>query len=301
MSAGLGVGLAAGAVLCAIAFAVGQSLLSGEVRAWVPHLARRLVRSAARQLPPDARERYERDWLAELAAWEDRPLSALVKAAHIRWAANGIRGSLCGVSVSGDRLKRVFDLSIALVALFILLPVLLGIAISIKLDSRGPVFVRVPRAGRDDASFPLFQFRSMHVDMTSRLEGNDSDDGIMFKIRRDPRLTRLGHTLRRFGLDQLPQLFNVLRGDMSIVGPRPLPPRDAPSEEEAERLRSSVRPGLTGPSQAEDLFPYPALSDEEKARLDAEYARSRSFRMDLRLIVRPVFDLLRRRLTRRGP
>ncbi len=231
-----------GAGLAAAALAVANSLIAGEVRAWLPHLARNLVRSAARRLPPDTRARYEEEWLAELAAWEDRPLSALAKAAHLRWNANSIRESLDGVVVKSERLKRVVDICSAFALLSILSPLLIAIAIAIKLESRGPVFFDQPRTGRDNTTFRLIKFRSMYVETwrgrTEEIADLDWDEGVMFKIREDPRVTRVGRLLRRYSLDELPQLFNVLRGDMTFVGPRPLV---FPEEEQGSR----VRPGLT--------------------------------------------------------
>src|SRR5665811_2619665 len=105
-------------------------------------------------------------------------------------------------------------------------PVMLATAIAIKVESRGPVFFRQPRAGRGNTSFEVIKFRSMYIDAEQRKAAvgdmNEAGDGVMFKIRRDPRVTRVGRFIRRFSIDELPQLFNVLRGEMSLVGPRPL-------------------------------------------------------------------------------
>lgn len=300
MSVGSGVTLIAGASVCAAAIAIVHSLLAGEIRAWLPYLARRLVRSAARRLPPPARVRYESDWLAELAAWEDRPLSALTKAAHLRWKANGIRGSIYGISLKGDRPQRILDLSFAVVSIVFFSPLLIACAVAIKLESRGPVFFRQARAGRDNANFALIKFRSMYVDPP--IQPNELvDDGVMFKIRQDPRITRVGRFLRRYSLDELPQFFNVLRGDMSLVGPRPLSTAVAHQlakeryvEEDVERQRSAVRPGLTGVSQLAIYATKHRISGfDEMLRLDAEYARSRSLATDLRLLVRTVRVVVR--------
>lgn len=202
--------------LLALVVAIIHSLAADEIRAWLPYLSRRLARSAARQLPAGSRARCEADWLAELAAWEDRPLSALAKAVHTRWKVKAIRESLGGVQLKGERAKRAFDWLSAMGFLVLYAPLLLAAAVAIKLDSRGPVFVRQPRIGRSGKSFRLIKFRSMYVDAGPRTE--------VFSIHGDPRITRVGRIIRRFSLDELPQFFNILKGDMSLVGPRPLPP-----------------------------------------------------------------------------
>lgn len=246
MSSAVAVVLVVGAGFCAAVVAIVHSLAADEIRAWMPYLARRLVRSAARRLPVDMRARFEGDWSAEIAAWQDRPLSALAKAAHIRWKANAIRRSLGGASLGSDRLKRVFDIGFAVALLVLLAPVLIATAIAIKLESRGPVFFRQPRAGRGDRSFALFKFRSMYVEGEHR-EVVDALPGVLFKIREDPRVTRVGRFIRRFSLDDLPQLFNVLLGDMSLVGPRPLTPAEIKALDEDERRQKvEQRPGIAG-------------------------------------------------------
>ena len=122
--------------------------------------------------------------------------------------------------------KRALDVVGSLALLIVFAPVMVAAAISIKLESRGPAFFRQRRAGRGNSSFQLIKFRSMYIDAEERKKEmgalNEASDGVMFKIRRDPRVTRAGRFMRRFSIDELPQLFNVLRGEMSLVGPRPL-------------------------------------------------------------------------------
>jgi lipopolysaccharide/colanic/teichoic acid biosynthesis glycosyltransferase len=294
VSNALGIVLLVAAGVLAIAIAVAHSLLADEIRAWLPYLGRRLIRSAARHLPVDTQASYERDWLAELAAWEDRPLSALAKAVHIRWKVGAIRESLGGASIQGDRTKRVFDLCSAMVALFLLGPLLVATAIAIKLESRGPVFFRQPRTGRDNKSFRLIKFRSMYIgEQAHRYKYKESyeSDGVMFKIHGDPRITRVGRFLRRTSLDELPQLLNVLKGDMSLVGPRPLIPADEISIGDQNSGRLDVRPGLTGPRQIE-TFEHAGETPPEGDKLDEEYARSRSLLLDIRLLLRTVCTVL---------
>jgi lipopolysaccharide/colanic/teichoic acid biosynthesis glycosyltransferase len=267
VSLGFGLALVVLGVVGAAMVTALQSLLADEARAWLPHLSKWLVRSAARRLPPSERADYERDWLAEIAGWSDRPLSMTIKATHLRWGANDIRGSLSGCSVRGDRLKRTMDIAVAGVALMAFVPLLALIALAIRGESEGPVFFRAVRVGRDGKQFSLLKFRTF-----------DLNSG------HDPRLTRVGRLLRRTYLDELPQLANVLRGDMSLVGPRPFLLRVyESSSDEAMQVRSAVRPGLTGPTQ---LALDDAQSFDEVLRRDTDYARSRSIWTDLAILGR---------------
>lgn len=225
-------------------------------------------------------------------------MSALAKAAHLRWKANGIRASLGGVAVRGGRIKRVFDLAFASILLISIAPTLLVIAIAIKMDSPGPIFYRQRRLGRDNGSFALIKFRSMYAGANrgTRISANEGQEEVMFKIRRDPRVTRIGRFLRRSSLDELPQLLNVIRGDMSLVGPRPsVHEEEVPQDEDAEVARSAVRPGLVGIARLVQLSRGRYLTYEEEANLEAEYARSASLFSDLRLLLRSVHYALSRR------
>jgi exopolysaccharide biosynthesis polyprenyl glycosylphosphotransferase len=183
--------------------------------------------------------------------------------------------------------KRVLDVigSLTLIALFS--PLMLTIAIAIKLESRGPVFFRQPRAGRGNSSFKLIKFRSMYVDAEQRKaemeELNEASDGVMFKIREDPRVTRVGRFIRRFSLDELPQLFNVLRGEMSLVGPRPLIFPETAALEEAWHLRRlELRPGLTGPWQVYGRSQSPF---QEMVRFDYQYVAGWSLARDIEILL----------------
>jgi len=182
--------------------------------------------------------------------------------------------------------KRAFDVVAAGLMLMVLAPLLAAIALIVKLESRGPVFFRQPRAGHRGAPFRLLKFRTMAVDADERKEEiaalNDLPDGVMFKVRRDPRVTGVGRVLRRVSLDELPQLFNVVRGEMSLVGPRPL------ILPESERLgegwharRFDLRPGLTGPWQ---ISGRSDLSVHEMVRLDFQYVTGWSLGRDLAIL-----------------
>jgi exopolysaccharide biosynthesis polyprenyl glycosylphosphotransferase len=183
--------------------------------------------------------------------------------------------------------KRVLDTvgSLGLIALFA--PLMIAIAIAIKLESRGPVFFRQPRAGRGNTSFQLIKFRSMYVDAEQRkaeiAELNEASDGVMFKIREDPRVTRVGRFIRRFSLDELPQLFNVLMGQMSLVGPRPLIfPETAALEEDWHLRRLELRPGLTGPWQVYGRSQSPF---QEMVRFDYQYVAGWSLARDIEILL----------------
>jgi exopolysaccharide biosynthesis polyprenyl glycosylphosphotransferase len=185
------------------------------------------------------------------------------------------------------RLKCWLDFWLALGGVIILAPILGGIAIAIKLSSPGPVFFRQERIGLHGKVFQMWKFRTMVVNapaLQAQLETqNQSKDGILFKIKHDPRVTPLGHFLRRTSLDELPQLFNVLGGEMSLVGPRPLPLRDVERFETWHHIRHQVLPGITGIWQ---ISGRSDLSDfDDAARLDLYYIDNWSLNLDLDILV----------------
>lgn len=190
--------------------------------------------------------------------------------------------------------KRMFDAIAAALGLLLLSPVLLAVAIAVRLDSPGPVFFRQERVGRGGRTFRIHKFRTMHVDAPSR--------GPAITVGVDPRITRVGHVLRGHRLDELPQLIDVLWGDMSLVGPRPEVPRYVehyPAEMRAKVL--SVRPGITDPASLEHLDEATLLasaSDPEreyvqvilprKLALQADYAARATLASDLKVIARTL-------------
>lgn len=194
------------------------------------------------------------------------------------------------LSRSAHRAKRTFDVVLASLVLVAFSPLLIAIALAIKSGSRGPILFRQPRAGREGVPFQLLKFRTMAIDADDRKdevsERNDLDDGVMFKIRRDPRVTRVGRLLRRLSLDEVPQLVNVVHGDMSLVGPRPLilPESEALGEDWHAR-RFDLRPGLTGPWQ---ISGRSDLSVHEMVRLDFQYVTGWSLGRDLEILAATV-------------
>jgi exopolysaccharide biosynthesis polyprenyl glycosylphosphotransferase len=197
------------------------------------------------------------------------------------------------------RLKRALDLGVGTIALVLLSPVFAACALAIKLDSPGPVFFRQRRVGRRDQHFEVFKFRSMYVDADERKDevaelnfhGGASETG-MFKIREDPRITRVGRILRRYSLDELPQLLNIVRGDMSLVGPRPLIETEDRQIEGRFRRRLDLTPGLTGLWQAHGRSDIPF---EEMVNLDFVYATNWSLWGDVKLLMRTCSVVVRGR------
>ena len=194
--------------------------------------------------------------------------------------------------------KRAFDLVFALTALVLLLPVYVGIAAAVALTSPGPIFFGHTRVGRDGAPFTCWKFRTMQVDAEERLQAllaADEDARAQweesFKLVDDPRITPLGGYLRRSSLDELPQFWNVLRGEMSIVGPRPVVPDELAYYGEDASAYLAVRPGLTGPWQA---FGRTNLSYDDRVLLDRHYADEFDLLLDIGIIVRTVGAVARR-------
>ena len=190
--------------------------------------------------------------------------------------------------------KRFFDFVVAALFLIFASPVLLVIALAIKLTSKGPVFFLQQRFGLHRKKFTMFKFRTMVVDAEQRqaeLEGINEAHGPVFKMKTDPRVTRIGAFLRKTSLDELPQLFNIVRGEMSLVGPRPLPLRDVARFEEAWLLRRfSVRPGLTCLWQVRGRS---NTTFDEWIKLDLEYIDSWTFGLDLSILAQTVPAVLR--------
>jgi exopolysaccharide biosynthesis polyprenyl glycosylphosphotransferase len=190
--------------------------------------------------------------------------------------------------------KRLIDVVLAATALVLLAPVFVITAIAITLDSKGPVLFVQPRVGRHKRTFRLMKFRTMCADAELRqasLEVLNEARGPVFKIANDPRVTRVGRWLRRTSIDELPQLWNVLRGDMSLVGPRPLPLRDVRRFHQAvQRKRFSVKPGLTCLWQ---ISGRSTLTFDEWLRLDLWYIDNWSLTLDLKLILRTVPAVIR--------
>ena len=187
-----------------------------------------------------------------------------------------------------DGVKRAMDLVLAGAALVALAPLLLVVAVAVKVTSKGPVFFKQVRVGLRGRHFEMYKFRSMVADAEQRLaELKDKNEqaGPVFKMARDPRITPIGRILRTFSIDELPQLFNILRGEMTIVGPRPPVPREVSQYEPWQRRRLSVRPGLTCLWQVQGRN---RIGFDEWMLLDLQYVDQWSFTKDASLIGRTI-------------
>jgi len=191
--------------------------------------------------------------------------------------------------------KRVFDAAVSGAMIVVAAPLWAVIALAVKLDSPGPVFYRDRRVGLAEREFGMFKFRSMYVDAGERqagLEEANEASGPLFKIKDDPRVTRVGRMLRRYSVDEFPQILNVLRGEMSLVGPRPLPLRDYVQLEDWHRKRYLVLPGMTGLWQVSGRID---LSFDDLVRLDFYYLENWSIWLDISILAKTLPAVLARR------
>ncbi|MGY1594299.1 sugar transferase [Geodermatophilus sp. SYSU D00708] len=189
--------------------------------------------------------------------------------------------------------KEAFDRTSAALGILFLAPVLLGIALAVKVTSSGPVFFRQERVGRDGRTFSMLKFRSMVVGadrMVDDLAADSDGNGVLFKKKVDPRVTRVGRVMRRYSLDELPQLINVLRGDMSLVGPRPPLQREVEQYGYDMRRRFLVKPGLTGLWQVSGRSD---LSWDDSVRIDVRYVENWSLTFDFMILWKTAGAVLR--------
>ncbi len=192
--------------------------------------------------------------------------------------------------VSGtDVVKRGCDITISTMALVMLSPVLLMIAAVIKMEDRGPVFFSQTRVGRFGKTFKMFKFRSMCPGAEERLRDllsrNQHTEGITFKIKDDPRVTRVGKLLRKYSMDELPQFYNVWRGDMTLVGPRPPGPREVERYSLSDRRRLEAKPGITCFWQ---ISGRSEIDFSQQVELDVRYIESQNFWLDMEILVKTI-------------
>ncbi len=180
--------------------------------------------------------------------------------------------------------KRLLDISISLLIMVVLLPVFAVIIIVIRVSSKGPVVFKQERAGKNGKPFMFYKFRTMRADVDSFGPSPKTGD--------DPRLTRVGKFLREYSLDELPQLFNILKGDMSIIGPRPLYVSQMAEWDERQKKRLLVKPGLTGLAQ---ISGRGELTREEKLELDVKYVETAGFRLDMKIVFATVAQVFGRK------
>lgn len=181
-------------------------------------------------------------------------------------------------------MKRLIDVIGSIVALVVFTPTMLVIMLLIKLEDKGPVFYGQTRIGKNGAEFKMWKFRSMIEnahELRSQMMAQNDADGPMFKIKDDPRVTKIGHFIREKSLDEIPQFFNVLKGEMSLVGPRPSLPEEVMEFDSRERERLNVLPGLTGLWQVSGRN---NLSFDDMIALDLEYVKHHSVLWDIKII-----------------
>ncbi len=218
-----------------------------------------------------------------LKIYENQSFNSVQSAQRMRlrlvmWA---IRGKI------QTNLKRAFDLVVAVVMLIVTSPIMLVTAVIIKLNSPGPVFFHQKRVGKWGDTFFCYKFRSMYIDAEERkselMEQNEADE-VVFKMKNDPRVTTVGRIIRKLSIDELPQLFNVIKGEMSMVGPRPPIPNEVSQYEFEQMRRLSAMPGITGLQQVtERTAPF-----KRWVELDLEYIAEQSLAKDIEILVRTV-------------
>lgn len=184
--------------------------------------------------------------------------------------------------------KRLFDIILSTIGLIVLSPIMGIIAYRIKKEDGGPVFYKQVRVGKNGHQFRMYKFRSMVVNadqLLENLKNQNEVDGAMFKMKHDPRITKVGHFIRKHSLDELPQLVNVLKGDMSLVGPRPPLPVEVKQYTEYDKQRLYVMPGCTGLWQATERN---NVGFDKMVKLDLEYIKNASFMYDLSIIFKTI-------------
>ncbi len=220
--------------------------------------------------------------LAEMYAVSERTVDMVGDCPVVSVAAKTIDPSALAV-------KRAFDILLSFLGLIVSAPIILLAAVPLKLESRGPLFFSQNRVGRNGRVFRIYKLRSMYADAEARkaelLDQNEMQ-GPMFKMRHDPRITKMGRFIRATSIDELPQLLNVLRGDMSLVGPRPPLMEEFCQYESADKRRLSMRPGLTGLWQVSGRNEVPEF--EEVVRMDLQYIDNWSLRLDAQILLRTI-------------
>ncbi|MBQ6535114.1 MAG: exopolysaccharide biosynthesis polyprenyl glycosylphosphotransferase [Opitutales bacterium] len=189
----------------------------------------------------------------------------------------------------GYFVKRLLDIVVSAIMIVLLAPFLLLVALLIKLESRGPVIYRSTRVGKDGRNFAFYKFRSMYLDADKKKAEmhalNESGDGVIFKMKNDPRITKIGKFIRKFSIDELPQLFNVLEGNMSLVGPRPPLPSEVAQYTLDQRKRLHIKPGITCIWQISGRSDIPF---KKQVMLDEEYIKNHNLFKDLIILLKTI-------------
>jgi exopolysaccharide biosynthesis polyprenyl glycosylphosphotransferase len=189
--------------------------------------------------------------------------------------------------------KRLFDIAVSAILLVLLLPIFLAVGLAIRLEDPGPILFKQQRVGRWGKLFTMWKFRSMYTDAEERkkelMASNEMAGGVIFKMKDDPRVTRVGRVIRKTSIDELPQLWNVLKGDMSLVGPRPPVPQEVDEYSLSDRRRLEVIPGITCIWQVSGRSDIPF---DQQVELDVQYIQSQSFWTDIKILLKTVPALL---------
>jgi exopolysaccharide biosynthesis polyprenyl glycosylphosphotransferase len=186
-------------------------------------------------------------------------------------------------------IKRIFDFAISLFLISLFLPIFFLTTFAILLDSRGPIFFRQTRVGKNGRKFTLYKFRSMILNAESLkkgiIDGKSFEDNVTFKMKNDPRVTRVGRFIRRYSIDELPQLFNVVKGEMSLVGPRPPVPEEVEKYSQEDSGRLLVKPGITCLWQ---ISGRSELTFKQQVELDKQYIDSQSILLDIKILLKTI-------------
>lgn len=233
---------------------------------------------------PKVVRRAKMEWIWRLAQ-EPRRLANRYLAGNMAFLAHAAKTAIARTPVA-DVQRRFLDLTVSAAALLVLAPVFALVALAIRWDSRGPVLFRQTRVGQNGKTFTMYKFRSMTVDADQRrdaLLGGSDREGVCFKSRNDPRITPVGRVIRRLSIDELPQVFNVIRGDMAIVGPRPALPCEVAVYPQRAMARFAVKPGITGVWQVSGRA---TVGFDQMVEMDISYATSRTLLLDVVLILK---------------
>jgi lipopolysaccharide/colanic/teichoic acid biosynthesis glycosyltransferase len=226
----------------------------------------------------DKKEREQ--WMNKMLSLNHRKSRTKVQLKVIAWE---------GTVLFAKIMKVVIDYTLTPFAIILAMPIFIFTTLAIYIDDPGPIIFKAKRVGKDGKQFYFFKFRSMRVNADQMkdalLAQNESKDGVIFKMKRDPRITRVGRLIRRTSIDELPQLFNVIRGDMSLVGPRPPLPREVALYTLEERKRLHVKPGITGRWQISGRSDIPF---QQQVQYDLEYINSKGIWKDIKILLQTI-------------
>jgi lipopolysaccharide/colanic/teichoic acid biosynthesis glycosyltransferase len=280
-------------ILVAVSIAIVGRFMADEVKTWSSWLHKKMLRLAVAKLPKQYQERYEEEWERELEECPGEIFKFLYSIGLLS-AALGIRKAILKKTADAmlfASLKRAFDIVFAGLALFLLLPLLIAIAIAVKLETGGPVLYLSDCIGRKGHVFQRAKFRTMMHDtnrISRDLRAQELETQILANSP-DMRVTRVGLFLRKYSLDELPLFFNLLRGDMSLVGPRAPTLPEVTRSKLSDLRRSDIRPGITGLWQILDWERRSAVSPEV---VDQAYLENASIWLDLKILLRTVLIVL---------